>query len=265
MKRFKTLTFAAVALFVASCAPQKRIWYIQDAQSSVPEIIMQDARRRIMPLDRLTILITSKDPELAVPLNSMSSYNSLVGKGYSNVSGPQGLQTLTVDENGTIEMPLIGAIYCRDKTRHELAREIAEKVIAGGYVNDPQVNVQFADMRISILGEVLRPGAYDISRDRVSIFDALAMAGDLTLYGVRTEVAVIREENGQRTVRYVDLTSKDIFESPVFYLQQNDVVYIKPNKYKAQASEINQNRSFYISLASTVVSIATLIVTLTNK
>ena len=265
MKRFRTLIFAAVTLFVASCAPQKRVWYIQDATTSLPETIIQDARRRIKPLDRLSIVITSKNPELAEPLNSLSSYNSVVGKGFSNISSDQGVQILTVDENGVLELPLIGPIYCRDKTRHELAREIADKVIDGGYVNDPLVNVQFSDMRIAVLGEVLRPGAYDVSRDRVSIFDALAMAGDLTLYGVRSDVAVIREVDGERTVEYVDLTTKDIFNSPVYYLQQNDVIYVKPNKYKAQASEINQNRSFYISLASTVVSIATLIVTLTNN
>ncbi len=264
MKRFRTSIFALATLLLASCAAQKQIWYIQDAEASVPETIIQDAQRRIMPHDRLSIIITSKDPELAVPLNSASSFSSLVGPSFANASSSQSLQFFTVDENGVLELPLIGPIYCKDKTRYELSREIADKVIAGGYINDPQVNVQFTDMRVAVIGEVFRPGTYDISRDRVSILDALAMAGDLTLYGIRTEVAVIREADGKRTVEYVDLTSKDLFNSPAYYLQQNDVVYVKPNKYKAQASEINQNRGFYISLASTIVSLATLVITITS-
>ena len=120
-------------------------------------------------------------------------------------------------------------------------------------------------MKFSVIGEVAHPGEYEIKNDRVSIFDALAMAGDLTVYGMRDEVAVIRETNGVRTIEYLDLRSKDIFDSPAFYLQQNDVVYVKPNKKKARSGQISQDRSFYISLVSTAISIATLVVTLSRK
>ena len=109
-----------------------------------------------------------------------------------------------------------------------------------------------------------RPGQFSITKDRISLFDALAMAGDLTIYGQRENVALIREENGMRTVHYFDLKNPDILTSPYFYLQQDDVVYVTPNKYKAQAGEINQNRSFYISLVSVAVSVATLLVTITR-
>ena len=118
--------------------------------------------------------------------------------------------------------------------------------------------------KISVIGEVARPGQYNITNDRISLLDALSLAGDLTIYGVRSDIKVIREENGVRTTATLDLTSQDIYDSPYFYLQQNDVVYVKPNKYRAQAGEISQNRSFYISLVSTAVSVATLIVTLTR-
>ena len=118
--------------------------------------------------------------------------------------------------------------------------------------------------KISVIGEVSRPGHYDVTRDKISIFDALAMAGDLTIYGIRTDVAVAREVNGVRTIEYLDLTSKDLFNSPAFYIQQNDVIYVKPNKYKAQAGEISQNRNFYLSLVGTAISVATLIITLTK-
>jgi polysaccharide export outer membrane protein len=127
------------------------------------------------------------------------------------------------------------------------------------------VNVRFADIYISILGEVTRPGRYDIKRDKITILEALALAGDMTIFGSREDVAVIREVNGRNVVTKLDLRSSEIFESPCYYLEQNDVVIISPNKYKAATSEINQNRSFWISIASTAVAVATLIITVVKK
>ena len=238
---------AVLGILLVSCSAQKRVWYLQDAQPFTPEQIAENGQIRIKPLDRLTIVVNSKDPELAVPFNSATSYNSLTGTNVSSAANSQALK-----------------IECKGKTRSELAQAIAKKIIDGGYINDPTVNVQFADMKISVIGEVARPGFYDVTRDKVSIFDALAMAGDMTVYGVRSEVAVTREVDGVRTIEYLDLTSTDIFNSPAFYLQQNDVVYVKPNKYKAQTGEISQNRNFYLSLVGTAISVATLIVTLTK-
>lgn len=263
MQYLKILTFTII-LLLGACAPQKRAWYIQDAKSNTPEQIIENGQIRIKPLDRLTVVVNSQNPELAVPFNTTSSYASLTGTPISS-SGEQSLQIRTVDENGNLEMPIIGTIHAADKTRNELSLEIADKIAGGGYINDPTVNIQFADMKISVLGEVARPGQYNITTDRISLFDALAMAGDITVFGIRTDVSVTREENGVRTIEYLDLTSKDAFGSPSFYLQQNDVVYVKPNKYKAQSGEINQNRNFYLSLLGTAISVATLIVTLTNK
>lgn len=255
---------AVLGILLVSCSAQKRVWYLQDAQPFTPEQIAENGQIRIKPLDRLTIVVNSKDPELAVPFNSSSSLSSLTGAGTYGSATNQSLQIRTVDENGMLEMPVIGKIECKGKTRSELAQAIADKIIEGGYINDPTVNVQFADMKISVIGEVARPGHYDVTRDKLSIFDALAMAGDLTIYGIRTDVAVAREVDGVRTIEYLDLTSKDLFNSPAFYIQQNDVIYVKPNKYKAQAGEISQNRNFYLSLVSTAISVATLIVTLTK-
>ena len=264
MKHFRLLVPAILALLVSSCASQKRAWYLQDANPFTPEQIAESGQIRIKPLDRLTIVVNSKDPELAVPFNSSTSLSSVTGVASYSSATNQSLQIRTVDENGMLDMPVIGKIDCKGKTRSELAQLIADKIVEGGYINDPSVNVQFADMKISVVGEVARPGQYDVTRDQISIFDALAMAGDLTIYGQRENVALIREENGMRTVHYFDLKNPDILTSPYFYLQQDDVVYVTPNKYKAQAGEINQNRSFYISLVSVAVSVATLLVTITR-
>lgn len=265
MKFIRTLLFVSlIALLSGSCASHKRAWYLQDANPFTSEQIIEKGQIRIKPLDRLVVIVNSMNPELAVPFNSSTSLNSLSGNTTGASSSTQSLQTRTVDEKGILEMPVIGKIESLGKTRSELSRAIAEKIVEGGYIKDPTVNVQFADMKLSVMGEVTHPGQYNITQDRISILDALAMAGDLTIYGIRTDVAVAREQNGIRTIEYLDLTSKDIFNSPSFYLQQNDVIYVKPNKYKAASGEINQNRTFYLSLIGTAISVATLIVTLTR-
>ena len=256
--------FILGALLLASCATNKRAAYIQQVQTDIPTAIEQDYQIRIKPLDRLTVTINSKDPELAAPFNAASSYNSLNGLSSYSSSSNGNLQILTVDKEGKIQLPIIGEIDCDGLTRNELAKKIENTIRENGMVHDPIVIIQFADVKFSVLGEVARPGQFSITKDRISLFDALAMARDLTIYGQRENVALIREENGMRTVHYFDLKNPDILASPYFYLQQDDVVYVTPNKYKAQAGEINQNRSFYISLVSVAVSVATLLVTITR-
>ena len=257
----------ALALAMASCASQKRALYFQDLGQVLPDVSEQ-YQIRLRPLDRLTVIVNSQRPELAAPFNTSSSYNSLTGTpidGKAMASTSTGnIQVRTIDAEGYLEMPIIGKIYCQGKTRSELAEEIADLIIKGGHLNDPSVNIEFADMAVTVLGEVARPGRYDIHSDRISLLDALSMAGDLTVFGQRHDVTVIREEDGKRTYGVVDLRSQDVFLSPYFYLQQNDVIYVKPNKYKAQTGEYNQNRSFYISLVSAAVSVATLLVTITR-
>lgn len=258
---YRLVGFALLGLLLASCSAQKRVWYLQDVQPATPEQIVQNGEIRIKPLDRLIVVVNSKDPELAVPFNSSTAMSSLSGS-TTSTNSIESLQTRTVDEQGCIVMPILGTIHCEGLTRNELARLIADKIVEGGYINDPSVNVQFSDMKFSVIGEVAHPGSFEIDRDRISILDALAMAGDMTVYGMRNEVIVAREADGKRTIEVLDLTSKDVFSSPAFYLQQNDVVYVKPNKYKAQSAEISQNRSFYLSLVSTAISVITLTVSI---
>ena len=251
-----------VLLAVVSCKSPKDVVYLQDVVPLKQQDIEQQFEVYIHEDDLLAILVNSKDPELAAPFNAASSYNSLSNNSYTSTTSA--LQILTVDKEGNIQLPIIGEVKCDGLTRNELAKKIEEEIRHKQMVNDPIVVVQFADVKFSVLGEVAHPGQFAITKDRISLFDALAMAGDLTIYGQRDNVALIREENGQRTIHYFDLKDPDIFTSPYFYLQQDDVVYVTPNKYKAQSGEINQNRSFYLSIVSTVVSVATLIVTITK-
>ena len=204
----------------------------------------------------------SKNPELAAPFNTSTSYNALTGTNQASSHSANSLQVMTIDAEGNITLPIIGTVKCEGLTRNELETEIENIIRKEGFIQDPHVNVRFAELSISIVGEVVRPGRYDINKDQITIFEALALAGDMTIYGNRETVAVVREKDGKNVITKLDLRSADCFSSPCYYLEQNDVIIVSPNKYKAATAEINQNRSFWISLASTGISLATFIVTL---
>lgn len=260
MKHLNLLILLVAILFVG-CNAQQRVLYIQDVESGAEIEIPENFQIRIKPLDQLTIVVNSKNPELALPFNSASTYTSLT-KGVNSTVSSSSLQVFTVDNDGYITLPIIGQVKCDGMTRAELQSEIEKKIIESNYIADPQVNVRFANLQISVLGEVTRPGRYDIKNDKVTLFDALAMAGDMTIYGNRENVAVIREIDGKNIITKLDIRSSEVFSSPCFYLEQNDIVLVSPNKYRAASAEINQNRSFWISLASTGISFATLLITI---
>ena len=250
-----------LAILMVGCNAQQRVLYLQDVESGAEIEIPDSYQIRVRPLDQLTIIVNSKDPELALPFNSASTYAGLA-KGAGSSINSSSLQVFTVDNDGYVTLPIIGKVKCDGLTRTELQTLIENKIKESSYIADPQVNVRFANLQISVLGEVTRPGRYDIKSDKITILDALAMAGDMTIYGNRENVAVIREIDGKNVVTKLDIRSIEIFSSPCFYLEQNDIVLVSPNKYRAASSEINQNRSFWISLASTGISFATLLMTI---
>lgn len=265
-KTIKTLSMILIAVMLVGCNASRRVIYDFNKEASV-KTLLSDGQIRIKPLDRLTVVVSSQNPELAAPFNAPTSYNSLSHNplGTTSSNGLQSLQVRTVDENGAIEMPIIGKIICTGKTRSELATEIAKKIIDGGYISDAIVNIQFADMKFFVLGEVARPGQFDITRDKITVLEALAMAGDMTIFGNRSNVAVIRR-NGDKEYEVFELNflEGNQMTSPAFYLQQGDVVYVQPNKYKAATSEINQNRTFWLSIISTLITATSLVLTIVN-
>lgn len=252
-----------LAFFLSGCNAQQNVLYLQNIESGATSCIAENNIIRIKPLDQITIVVNSKNPELAIPFNSSSNYNALTGSVITSATGSENsIQVLTVDSQGYINMPIIGRVECAGMTREELAQNIETLIREGGYIQDPSVNVRFASLTLSVVGEVNRPGRYDIKKDKLTIFEALALAGDMTIYGKRDDVLVVREVDGKNTVTTLDLRSPEVFNSPCYYLEQNDVVIVNPNKYKAATAEINQNRSFWISLTSTAISLATFLTVL---
>lgn len=257
-KLAKWMLLSWVILFSA-CNSTKEVVYLQD----VVPLKQQDIERKyevfIHEDDLLSIMVNSKDPELALPFN-MPLVTYQIG---SESPGQQRVLGYLVDTNGDIDFPILGKIHVAGLSRLELRDLIKEKLISGDYIKDPVVTVQFLNYKVSVMGEVARPGSFTITGDRITLLEALSMAGDLTIYGRRDRVAVIREKNGKRTILFHDLRSSEIFTSPCYYLQQNDIVYVEPNKAKAGQRDINQNNSVsvWLSAVSVLAAVASLLVT----
>lgn len=250
--------FFIIIVLLSSCTAQKKVLYLQDIKQDTILQIQKEQEIKIQPDDLLSIIVNSRDPDL-VSIFNLPEVRMSAGQGTSAASSQ--IQGHLVDADGDINFPILGKIHVGGLTRDEVANKIEKLLKSGGYVNDAVVLVKFLNFKISIIGEVNHPGTYNVSSDRITLFEALSLAGDLSIYGKRDRVMVIREIDGNRQIVYNDLRSKSVFDSPTYYLQQNDVVYVEPNKYKAEQTNINQNNSIgiWISIASFLTTIAVLI------
>ncbi len=266
MKRILTVLALSAALVLSSCSTVKNITYFQDRLVDAPEKIDEHAGIVIQPKDMLSIVVSSRNPELApmfnLPLVSYQAGSEIVG----SAGAAQRLMGYVVDNDGFIEFPVLGRLEVKNMTRWALSEMIKGKLIKGGYISDPVVTVEFMNFKVSVIGEVNSPGTYDIEGDKVTILEAIARARDLTIFGKRENVSVIREIEGHRTIYQVNLCSVDLFKSPAYYLQQNDIVYVEPSEIKARQSTTDDKTlrlsSILISSGSLLASIASLIVSL---
>ena len=267
MKKCILYVVAIVAIAFSSCTTYTTsLPYFEDIRDSVSgEFVQGDYGIKIIPDDELLITVTSMVPT-ATAMYNLSLSNPAVREQLLNVSQPQ-QQTYIVDVNGDIQFPVLGKLHVAGLSTQELTKKL-EKLISKD-VQDPIVRVQLVNFRINVLGEVHKPGAISVKKERYSILDALADAGDLTEYGERSNVMLIREVNGKRLYQRLNLNSSAVLTSPYFYLQQNDVVYVEPNEIRRENAKYNQNNSYKISVVSTIVSacsvIASLIIALVVK
>lgn len=258
--------FAVWATF--SCSAPSQVTYFQDLRPGESEQkVVAATEIKVRPGDKLSIIVNSRDPQLTQLFN-LPYVGQQIGQGSvtanATSSNSQGISGYTVDEQGMIDFPVLGKIEIAGKNREEIAAFIKGELLAKNLVKDPVVTVEYMNLCISVLGEVAKPGRYNIDRDKVTVLDAISMAGDLTIYGKREKVLVLREENGVQHVYGINLCSAEhLYTSPVYYLRQNDVVYVEPNNVRARQSTVNGNNvrstSFWISLASLFTSIAVLV------
>lgn len=257
-----------VLLIATSCGTVKDIAYFQNKVINDPEKIDKHAGIVIQPKDMLSIVVSSKNPELVamfnLPVVTYQAGSEIVESGYN-----QRILGYVVDNDGNIDFPILGVIKVSGLTRWELSKLIKKQLVDGGYLTDAVVTVEFLNFKVSVIGEVNSPGTYTIEGDKVTILQAISLARDLTIFGMRENVSVIRERNGERTIYEVNLCDVDMFKSPAYYLQQNDVVYVQPSEVKAKQSTVDDKglriTSILVSSGSLLVSVATLITSILNS
>jgi len=254
---WNNLCLLVLTLLLFSCTPRKEIVYYQNIERTTFKEKTNSYEVKIQPDDLLMIIVSAEDPEIAAPFN-LKSYTS-VNPNKQDVAGAQATQLYLVDSNGFIEFPILGRIKVSGMERSQLVQLFQEKIAS--YIKNPIINIRIMNFKVSIQGEVTLPGTYTIASERITLIEALAMAKDLTIYGKRDNILVIREIDGIKTYNRVDITKADFMNSPYYYLAQNDVVYIEPNKNKVNGSAVGPNTGVLISITSLIITLVTLIVT----
>lgn len=274
----RACAFVMAIALLSSCKTPKDVAYFQDVQTA--STIQSQALNaiRIQPYDKLQIIVNSKDPQLAMLFN-LPVVTSRIGQNTTNFGATtlgssattsEGLSTYTVSTNGDIDFPVLGKLHVAGMTREELASYIKGQLIGRDLIKDPTVIVEFLNTGVTVLGEVKTPGRYIINRDAITVLDAIALAGDLTIQGQRDNIKVLRNEGGQTKVYEINLTdAKSLYGSPVYYLHQDDVVYVEPNNMRKRETRVNGNTalsaSFWLSVVSMLTSVAVLVTNLIKK
>ena len=261
MKKIFSLTILTLLLMaITSCQSTKNIAYIQnsDSISYAQSRYLYDTK--IMPKDQLTITVNTVNPEASLPYNLLLQNSYTQARTLSTTGGT--LMPYLVDNEGYINFPVVGRLKVSGLTKSECENMILDKIRPYlAEAENPVVTVRMSSYSVSVLGEVARPGSFQVAREKITILEALAQAGDLTIYGVRNKVKLIREDaTGKKEIHTLDLTNANIVNSPYYYLQQNDIVYVEPNKVKAQNASVGSMTTLWVSATSILISVASLLV-----
>ncbi|MBR1402196.1 MAG: polysaccharide biosynthesis/export family protein [Prevotella sp.] len=260
MKYSKLVTIALAAMIVTSCKVPTNVSYFQDLKNGQVNTITSQAGIKLKEGDKISIVVKSKNNEISNMLN-LPVATQVVG--YTN-DRTRGISGYTIDRNGDIDFPMAGKLHIAGLSREEVAEFIKKTIEEKELAKDVVVTVEFLNLHFSVMGEVGRPGDYSFGQDRVTLLEALAQAGDLTLHGMRDSVYVLRTVDGKQTTHVVSmLNAREMLNSPAYYLQQNDVVYVVPNDYRKRQSKVNgntfQSTSFWISISSVLISLVSLL------
>ncbi len=269
----KKILFLLLIIVLTSCNAYQKVAYMQEAgayaelsdstQVPVPDPVIKIG-------DLLMITVNTGTPEAALPFNlplvpSGESSRTYSGGNNTYLSYGLSMQNYLVDAEGYLFFPVIGKIKVAGMTKTALTNYIKESVYPLYITEEPIVLIRFANFKVSVIGEVLRPGSFAIDNEKISLLEALALAGDMTIYGRRNSLLLIREQNGHRESIRIDMRDKNLVNSPYFYLQQNDVIYVEPNDPKARSSAISTAESITISIVGTLISLTTLVINVLKK
>ena len=246
MKKIVLLVFSLILLL--SCASKKKVVYLQDIDQTKSYDSSTLYEPKLQPDDLLSIIVSAENPELSVPFNLPQIQGN-----YEINNNQNGIKTYLVDNFGYIEFPVIGKLKLGGLTRTEATAKLVNAV--GEYIKNPIINLRILNFKVSILGEVLKPSSFTLSSERITLLEAISMAGDLTIYGKRNNILIIREAEGKKTYNRVDITKSDFLNSPFYYLAQNDIVVVEPNKTRVNTSVVGPNVTATISAISVLVTL----------
>ena len=254
------IVFAVLCMTLGSCGSSKQIAYFQNADSLSYAASKGLFDAKIMPKDLLTITVSTTDPKAATPFN-LSVTNTLNATGYLS-TGAGSLQTYLVDNDGFINFPVVGQLKVGGMTKRQCENYIRDKILPYmSKTENPIVTVKMASFKVTVAGEVKAPGVFNVDQEKISVIEALARAGDLTIYGKRGNVLLIREDDtGEKSVHRLNLNDANLINSPYYYLQQNDYLYVEPNSVQAKNSAIGSSTTIWISVVSILTSVASLVV-----
>ncbi len=261
MKKYLFMA-AGLVLLLGSCSTPKQISYFQDSDNVNGARIAAPKEITIKPKDKISILVNCKSQELTALFN-LPEISYRIGQN-STTASSNNASGYTVDEDGDISFPVLGKIHIAGMTRTQIAEKIKDELEFQGQATGAIVTVEYLNLNYQVLGEVNKPGTFPIQKDATTILDAIGTAGDLTIYGKRENVKLLRNNDGRQETYVVDLCSaQSLISSPAYYLQQNDVIYVEPNDVKARTSTVNGNNvrstSFWISLASLASSVSLIV------
>jgi polysaccharide export outer membrane protein len=256
----KAIPFLLVFL-IFSCKSREEVVYYQNIDALAQAEQSNSYEIKIQPDDLLMIIVSADDPETAIPFN-LSSVSVPSANTMMNIRGQETIQSYLVDANGVIDFPVLGKLKLSGLTRSEVLQLFRDKI--SKYIKNPIINLRIMNFKISVQGEVTLPGTYNVPSERITLIEAISMAKDLTIYGKRDNILVIREVNGVKSYNRVDITKADFIHSPFYYLAQNDVVYVEPNKTRINGAAVGTNTGVIISVSSLLITVITLIVTASN-
>lgn len=265
----KYYVYGILCLSICSCTPRQEINYMKDIESIALDNSIKNSRSTLQPGDQLIITVSAKDLDVVKPFNQNYSSSTVVSQYTlpSTNSTPQQVPTsgptYLIDTDNSITIPQIGKVNTKSENLETLKVKLTDLI--SEYVKNPVVDVKIINFKISVLGEVARPGTFVIPDGNTTLLGALGLAGDLTPYGVRTNVLIVRDVDGQITKERIDLTSAQFINSPYYYLKQNDIIYVQPNANREKTARVDPNTGLYISVASVIASLVIGVLALTKN
>ncbi len=244
---FKQIIILVLVSFISGCASAEKIDYFQETDGPNLDDSITNYEPIIQFGDILTINVSSLEPDVALPFNIFETQNNGIARPLPYI----------VNASGYINFPSIGKFMVAGLTITGITEELNTKLLP--FLNDPIINIRLLNFKVSVIGEVRQPGSYTILNERINIVEALALAGDLTIYGKRSSITLIREQNGKRTFIDIDITNKALFNSPYFYLTQNDIIYVKANKTRVNSSSVGPSTLLLVSSISILISLVAIL------